>query len=925
MKDMVWRRTARTTAAALLLLGVGCVEEDPSYIFPEDELTGTVGPGATGPGSSTTDDATTGDDPSGDGSTGSIGNCESTPEACNGEDDNCDGVVDEGCDCVDGDSEDCFSGDMANRGVGLCATGTRTCADGTWGTCEGETLPTDEVCNGADDDCDGGTDEDFGQLTCGVGICMVVVDACTNGSEVECVPGDPTDEECNGLDDDCDGDVDELPCECLNGEEQDCYTGPMGTAGVGLCEEGTQTCVDGQWGPCENSVIPVPEVCDGDDNDCDGADDNGDPGGGNACNTQLPGVCAPGVTACTGGSVVCEQNVFPSNEVCDGFDNDCDTGIDEGNPGGGAACNTGLLGACADGETLCQGATLGCQQTIFSQIETCNGVDDDCDGNTDENNPEGGQNCDTGLEGACGVGTTNCNGGTLDCDQTTFSSPETCNGVDDDCDGSVDEGVTGGGQPCPTGLLGVCATGESDCSGGAPVCNQTVFPSTEICDGFDNDCDGSIDEGNPGGGGACSTGQAGVCGPGTLTCTGGGVTCEPNVAASTEICDGLDNDCDGGTDENNPGGGEVCATGNMGVCAAGTTACSAGGIVCNQDVGPSSETCNGLDDDCDGGTDENNPEGGQACSTGLQGVCAAGTTECLGGGLNCNQDVLSSTEICDGLDNDCDGSIDEGNPGAGVSCDTGQFGECAAGTTVCAGAGGVVCQPDTAASPEVCDGLDNDCDDAVDEGNPGGGVFCDTGLLGVCADGTTNCNGGTLDCDQDVMASAMEICDDGLDNTCDGNVDEGCPCPDQLLDGGFEGGIPNPDWTEASIQFGTPLCTVAGCGPGGGSGPANGTVWSWFGGFPAWGSRPLRSARSSRFRPDSRPPWSSSSRSPCARRIPEIPSLSASMGRRCSPPTTPTLRASQSATCCSRSTSPRLPTTAVTRCCWKPPRRARAR
>jgi hypothetical protein len=79
-----------------------------------------------------------------------------------------------------------------------------------------------------------------------------------------------------------------------------------------------------------------------------------------------------------------------------------------------------------------------------------------------------------------------------------------------------------------------------------------------------------------------------------------------------------------------------------------------------------------------------------------------------------------------------------------------------------------------------------------------------------------------------------EICD-GVDNDCDGTVDNGCGgCVETVSDGGFEGGTPSVAWTEYSLAFGTPLCTVAVCGLGGGSGPHGGTWWSWFGGYDGY-------------------------------------------------------------------------------------------
>ncbi len=77
---------------------------------------------------------------------------------------------------------------------------------------------------------------------------------------------------------------------------------------------------------------------------------------------------------------------------------------------------------------------------------------------------------------------------------------------------------------------------------------KRVF-SGEVCDGKDNNCNGQVDENNPGGGGNCSTGKLGVCAAGTLKCQNGGVVCTQNVSASFETCDGQDNNCNGQIDE----------------------------------------------------------------------------------------------------------------------------------------------------------------------------------------------------------------------------------------------------------------------------------------------------------------------------------------------------------------------------------------
>ncbi len=156
------------------------------------------------------------------------------------------------------------------------------------------------------------------------------------GGSPTCVP---TLEICDGQDNDCNGLVDETCQGCVPGDSVACYPGVPDTDGVGVCKEGLQTCgPDGLWGLCLGAVVPGQELCNGLDDDCNGKADDGVPGAGDPCSTGLPGECAAGSKLCKDPTLVCVPNKDPSPEICDGKDNDCNGMIDEG-------CVTG----CADG------------------------------------------------------------------------------------------------------------------------------------------------------------------------------------------------------------------------------------------------------------------------------------------------------------------------------------------------------------------------------------------------------------------------------------------------------------------------------------------------------------------------------------------------------------------------------------------------
>jgi len=431
------------------------------------------------------------------------------------------------------------------------------------------------------------------------------------------------------------------------------------------------------------------------------------------------GVCealwqAMGV-ACIGGVPVCTPPSDPAYELaesrCDGLDNDCDGETDEGMYYGPYLLGTACVapGQCGTGTVECRPDTMvavcstgpgGSEQR--SQDETCDGLDNDCDGATDEdqawNGVALGELC-TGT-GECGDGMVECRpdvelplcstmpGGTAD-----ESGQEACDALDNDCDGATDEQLFSPDlAACPH--TGVCQVHADQlkvaCLFGTWICDPSAVegfhPGREmLCDALDNDCDGSTDEefklqdldgavraiGASCGVGPCSGGTT-VCGEGGLS-----ATCTTWGAISQEGCDGVDNDCDGQADEgmeyNGKVLGEPCT--GVGLCGSGTVECSAatGQATCSSNPDGSAsdadtEACDLQDNDCDGETDEDAVAASDPCAQ--VGVCedAVGVAACIGGEWQCNYSFIPEWEAqelkCDGLDNDCDGWADEQQPKA---------------------------------------------------------------------------------------------------------------------------------------------------------------------------------------------------------------------------------------------------------------------
>jgi hypothetical protein len=184
------------------------------------------------------------------------------------------------------------------------------------------------------------------------------------------------------------------------------------------------------------------------------------------------------------------------------------------------------------------------------------------DGGATECRPGMEEECYSGPEaslgrGACKSGRRTCNDdGTLgECQGEAVPVAEQCNTVDDDCDGIVDNGFERDGALCMfANAKGVCRTqGKWHCSadGSKSECDAPVVsPKDEICNTLDDDCDGQIDEDSvPLSEQACTTGKAGVCGAGTNTCVAGKVRCVQKVQPGPELCNGYDDNCNNQIDD----------------------------------------------------------------------------------------------------------------------------------------------------------------------------------------------------------------------------------------------------------------------------------------------------------------------------------------------------------------------------------------
>ena len=453
-----------------------------------------------------------------------------------------------GCTCAPKcDGKECGP-DGCGSYCGVCGSGAE-CSEG-----QCQCIPSLEVCDGIDNDCDGQKDEDLGTLSCGIGACKVTVTACLDGEIQLCVPGQPSPETCNGLDDNCDFVVDAIACDdgsactiddlCLAGvcdgspvdcaDSNPCTDDACDPATGCSCDANAAPCDD--WNDCTTTDLCVDKVCVGfAELTCDDANactsDECVPGGGckHSPLSQVP--CSDG-SPCTGldwcqagacqagGPVSCNDDNPCTKDGCDaafGCVHTPDTDLEQVFVSCGVGACKVTVAACLGG--VPQSCTPGAPSA-----EACNGLDDDCDFVVDAIPCDDDDACtidDLCLAGACGSSVVDCNDG----------NPCT----DDLCDSVTGCYCTDNTKPCDDGdactVTDICS--DKGCVGsGAPSCDDGNPCTADGC-ASDAGCTHTPQAGPCTDGDACTTADACV---GGACQSGAPLSCDDGNPCTTDGC-----------------------------------------------------------------------------------------------------------------------------------------------------------------------------------------------------------------------------------------------------------------------------------------------------------------------------------------------------------------------------------------------------
>ncbi|MBI5489781.1 MAG: putative metal-binding motif-containing protein [Deltaproteobacteria bacterium] len=662
-----------------------------------------------------------------------------------------------------------------------CSTGQSVfLPDTSWddgGGSEGLT-DGDETGEGADTDTDGadrsdgdaGADADADTDTVEAG--DADGDAADDGTAVTCTSAldcndfvDCTSDVCDSTTGLCSNEPIDGICDdgnaCTTGERCDAVDGCV--AGIpNLCSDGidcTRDACDPLTGGCSNTpdhaACTPPQLCDPDvggctdpppctiDDDCtDGDPCNGtetcDPTVG--CRPGTPPNCSDAVD-CTRDSCVplvgtcahvADDTVCDNRNRCDGAETcNASTGCQRGTP---VNCSDGVT--CTD--DLCDAATGTCSHTPNASR---------CDDARFCNGPEV---CDPAV--GC------VSGATPACDDGIACTLDHCDVATDSCTSSADDTRCADGRFCNGPE--VCNPATGCIAGTPPVCDDGLACTSDSCD-----------TAAAGGAGACAAAPPDRDGDtyGDAACTGS--DCNDSDATvhpgATETCNARDDNCNGTTDET-----FACVTGSAQACTVGS--CS-GSQTCSGSCSwgactvSSGEVCNGVDDNCNGLADE-----GFTCIFGGTQACWVGScpgTQSCGAGCNWGSCSVTAGEVCNGVDDNCNGDTDEG-----FTCIAGRTQACSvgscSGTQTCSGScSWGAC---TVTASETCNGIDDNCNGATDEvfacrlgASQGCTTACGTG-------GSQSCQAGS--CTWGTCCAPAEICGNGCDDNCAGGVDEGCGC-----------------------------------------------------------------------------------------------------------------------------------------------------